>query len=306
MPGSTGDCAQTTPWLCRRACEAQPVIFDDLLTRALVAGLRREDLPSQEPSFQRLVSLDGNHNFRDAGGYGVADGRTMRRGLVFRSDHLADLTDADLATIRALGLRTVHDFRLETERERQPSRLPNGAAAPEVVLLGTSDFSSLDVTVIDVIRDMLAGLRPLPASDFWETNYLDMVQTSAPMLVGFIRSIADDGRLPSLHHCTGGKDRTGLSTALLHRILGVSDDDIADDFLATNLYRTPLRVAALRDELATRGINVIDALPVLGVARRPLDVVLTYWDNGGGARAYALEHGATEAELNRLADVLLA
>jgi protein-tyrosine phosphatase len=281
------------------------VPFDELITRALACGLRRNDLPVSGPIFERLVVLDGNHNFRDAGGYPAGDGRSMRRGLVFRSDHLADLTEADLNTIAALGIRTVHDFRLEAERERQPSRLPLGPNEPLVVLLGTSDFSSLEVAVIDVIRDMLTGLRPLPPAEFWETNYLDMVATSALMLVGFLRSIAGADRLPSLHHCTGGKDRTGISTALLHRILGVGDADIADDFLATNLYRTPMRVAALRDGFGARGIDVVDALPILGVTRRPLERVLAFWDDGGGARAYALDHGATETELRRLADVLL-
>ncbi len=280
--------------------------FDELIAAALAEGLAREDLPSRAPTFERLVRLDGNHNFRDAGGYAVGEGRVMRRGRIFRSDHLGDLSDADLDTVASIGLRTVHDFRLDAERQRQPSRLPTGDDAPVVVLLGTSDLSSLDSSVVDVIRDMLAGTRPLPPAEFWETNYLDMVQTSALMLVGFIRGIAQADRLPSLHHCTGGKDRTGISTALLHRILGVSDNDLTDDFLATNLYRTPTRVRALRDGFAARGISVASALPVLGVTRRPLERVLEFWDDGGGARAYALDNGATEAELTNVAELLVS
>lgn len=279
--------------------------FEERLAYAIARGISRDDLPGRAPSFERRVPLAGNYNFRDAGGYAVGDGRVMRRGVIFRSDHLAALTDDDVATVAALRLRRVHDFRLAGERERQPSRLPVGPDGAEIVLLGTADFSSLDESVIDVIRDVLAGTRPLPEPDFWEGNYLDMVQMSQRMLVGYLRSIAQPDALPALHHCTGGKDRTGVSTALLHRILGVSDDDIMDDFLLTNLYRTAHRVDDLRDGFASRGLSVTDALPILGVSRQPLTAVLAHWDAGGGARAYALDGGATEAELNRISDALL-
>ena len=278
--------------------------FAELLSFAQSRGVRRADLPAKAPTFDRLVHLDGNHNFRDAGGYNGAEGRQMRRHLVFRSDHLADLTDMDRRRVSELGLRVVHDFRLPSERLRQPSHLATSSEAP-VVLLATSDASGIDATVVDVIRDMLAGLRPLPHATFWEHHYLEMIAVAQSMLVGFLRSIATPGRLPSLHHCTGGKDRTGISTALLHRLLGVSDADIMDDFLLTNLYRTPLRVDALRADMTKKGIDVVKAIPILGVTREPLLKVLRHWDANGGAEAYALDGGATPAELAYLRATLL-
>ena len=41
------------------------------------------------------------------------------------------------------------------------------------------------------------------------------------------------------------------------------------------------------------------------MSRQPLTAVLAHWDAGGGARAYALDGGATEWELNRISDALL-
>ena len=41
--------------------------------------------------------------------------------------------------------------------------------------------------------------------------------------------------LPVVLHCTAGKDRTGVSTAFLLSILGVSRDVIEEDYLLTNL-----------------------------------------------------------------------
>ena len=43
-------------------------------------------------------------NVRDVGGYRTADGRRVRTGLIYRSDQLNRLSDADLATIGGLGL----------------------------------------------------------------------------------------------------------------------------------------------------------------------------------------------------------
>lgn len=40
-----------------------------------------------------------------------------------------------------------------------------------------------------------------------------------------------------LFHCTAGKDRTGIGAALFLHALGVSDEIVLQDYLATNEYR---------------------------------------------------------------------
>ena len=60
----------------------------------------------------RLVKLEGCLNFRDLGGYTTRDGRVVRRGRLFRSDALHDMSDADVRRVRdELGIRTVIDLR---------------------------------------------------------------------------------------------------------------------------------------------------------------------------------------------------
>ncbi|WP_421938099.1 tyrosine-protein phosphatase [Phenylobacterium sp.] len=53
----------------------------------------------------------------------------------------------------------------------------------------------------------------------------------------------DDG--PVLIHCASGKDRTGLLAALTHWAVGVREDDLMGDFLATNALLGP-RLPGLR------------------------------------------------------------
>src|SRR6478735_9075785 len=73
---------------------------------------------------ERLIALEGALNWRDLGGYRVADGRVTKWDCVYRSDGLDQLTDADLDVIADLGIKLVVDFRVDREVDENPSRLP--------------------------------------------------------------------------------------------------------------------------------------------------------------------------------------
>jgi len=263
----------------------------ELYERARRVGIPEADLPRQSPHPGRRLPLEGGLNFRDMGGYPTTEGGTTRWGVLYRSDHLNTLTDGDVAHLDSLGLERVHDFRLQKERDRQPSRLPDGV---EVRHLAAVDLG-LDETMVDVVQDVLAGRRPLPPPTFWDDNYEDMVERARPMFSALINSITDDdgSGLPSLFHCTGGKDRTGLAGVLVLELAGVDRATAIDDFLLTNLYRTPVRAEALREQLTAVGVSVADALPILGVTRSAIERALASIDGRhGGVEAYVLASGA--------------
>src|SRR3982074_924233 len=71
----------------------------------------------------RHFSLAGANNFRDLGGYPARAGRSVRCGRIFRANHLAHLTDDDIAVLRGLGLKRAFDFRGTEERLATPCRL---------------------------------------------------------------------------------------------------------------------------------------------------------------------------------------
>jgi protein-tyrosine phosphatase len=279
--------------------------YDALRRFALTQGLTNDELPSRDLGDDRRVPLLGAFNFRDSGGYATTTGRSVRRGLIFRSDQMSSLADRDLETIRALGISQVHDFRLESERERQPSRHGLGWD-PTVSVLSTSDSQGIDVTVIDIVREALAGQRPLPEPSFWEDAYESVLNAGRPMFVKMLQSLASEGGVPGLYHCTGGKDRTGMATMLLHRLLGVSDADIVDDFLATNLYRTSIRLASLREGFVKVGINPIAAIPIVGVTRSGIVRALTILDETyGGVESYLRDGGMDPLTFAQLRSLLL-
>ncbi len=277
----------------------------ELRARALAEGVLEEDLPTRDPMTDRRVAFDGPLNFRDVGGYVGLNGRLVRRELLFRSDHLNELTDADRAAMLDLNIRVIHDFRLDVERERQPSLTTPGAH--EVILLTMSDTTQLDSSMIDVIRDALAGRAPLPGPSFWESSYSDLLDVGRPMFVTLFESLTRPDRLPATFHCTGGKDRTGLATAMVLQLLGVDQDTIVDDFLLTNLYRTPSRIAALRAGFVAAGVDPAAAIPILGVTRKAVIRALAELDTTyGGVEQYLVGGGLDPARFDVLRELLLA
>src|SRR6188472_2975225 len=78
--------------------------------------------------FDRVLALQGVHNFRDYGGYPVTGGGRLRRGLLWRSGQHHGATDSDLERIAALELASVFDLRSSKERTIHPCRRPTGFA----------------------------------------------------------------------------------------------------------------------------------------------------------------------------------
>src|SRR5438046_755644 len=78
--------------------------------------------------------LEGAPNFRDFGGQLTESGRRVRRGVVFRSEELVALTDADLEAILGIRFRLICDLRSDLERQKRPNRWPEGDTPLEVFI----------------------------------------------------------------------------------------------------------------------------------------------------------------------------
>src|SRR5579862_1401411 len=77
----------------------------------------------------RVLALQGVHNFRDYGGYPVAGGGRLRCGVLWRSGQHHGATDSDLERIATLNLASVFDLRSSKERGVHPCRRPADFAA---------------------------------------------------------------------------------------------------------------------------------------------------------------------------------
>jgi protein-tyrosine phosphatase len=178
----------------------------------------------------RTIPLANASNLRDLGGYPAADGRRVRRGVIYRAPALLALSDADIEAVASLGLRTICDFRGVRESQANPVIL----AGAEAVKLPIEP--SVGAGLRDILRTGQATghVSPDEMLELLREAYQAYALQSFDRYRVLFDLLRDDRNLPLLFHCSAGKDRTGFGAALLLTALGVSWDHVLHDYLATN------------------------------------------------------------------------
>jgi len=197
--------------------------------------------PAKAPAHLALVQdhalgLAGAPNFRDLGGYRTASGRMVKRGIVFRSSKLAALTPVDWAKVQTLGVGHVYDLRTIEERKAEPDNWP--APAPAAYGSPKPDMSG----TLAAMKQ--AGGDPAKVRAVIRHFYAEMPTLYAPEYSAFFHGLAGGNR-PVVVHCTAGKDRTGVASALLLTALGVPRATVVDDYELTErlLPQAPMQTS---------------------------------------------------------------
>jgi protein-tyrosine phosphatase len=173
---------------------------------------------TSQTSFERHLRFDGCFNFRDLGGYRTADGRTVRGRRLFRADGPHALTDADTDALRRLGVVAIIDLRTATEaaeRGHWSAHLPGATTYP--------------LSMTDVLPDndeLLAWTDP----DFVAARYREMLDAGNEAVSETLAILTDPDAYPAMIHCSAGKDRTGILSAIILGILRVPDETIIEDY----------------------------------------------------------------------------
>lgn len=250
---------------------------------------------------ERYLPLTGAFNARDLGGYTGHDGKTVKWGQVFRSGHLHGLTPADQAYLEHVGIRLVCDLRVPDET----------AAKPDQPIPGAASFARPLITEGSKIKQVITLLLYRKRLDqLLLRGYIgNMIDQNAAVFGAMYRQLADPAHRPALLHCTAGKDRAGMSAALLLGLLGVDADTIAADYSLSNQFYDQFRDAAgaQADKLRKLGIAVDALHPMLLADPNTMYAALAYIDTRhGGIEAYLTRQaGLTTAEIDRLRTDLL-
>ena len=244
------------------------------------------------------VRLNNVFNLRDLGGHATHDGGKVRTGMVFRADGLNRLDDADIEVVRPLGLRTVIDLRTDLERTDH-GIAPHDALGSAIVHL----------PVIDVLWPSEGADAAHPV-DYLVARYLEMTEgVGAAALAGVVRLLAttDPDACPAVFHCSAGKDRTGVTAAVLLSILGVPDDEIAVDYHHTADAMTDL-VAWIRAQVERRPDPMADQPDVFLAC--PPEAMIGFLDSmvdrHGSIVDYVRSVGVTDDEVAGLRSRLIA
>lgn len=160
-------------------------------------------------------------NVRDLGGTPTVEGLTVQPGRLIRSDNLTRLSDEGVRAVRAHGVGLIIDVRSSYEVEGDANPFQDGHEG---------EVAYVNLPLIDADAPELS--LPATLDDMYRWN-LDYYGDS---MVRILRAFAAAPAGPVAVHCHSGKDRTGLITAVLLSLAGVSAHTIADDYAQSGAH----------------------------------------------------------------------
>ena len=185
----------------------------------------------------RHLEFDRLPNTRDLGGMTAYGGRTIMPGRLVRSGQLFDITSSDSEKLSDL-VDTVVDFRTEQEKAENPDTMVPGTRYHFIPVIDS--FSSGVSREAGSDEDIIGKLvfDPEASRQYMCSMYRRFVESdfSVSQYSKFFRILMEDHDKAVLWHCSVGKDRAGIASMLIEKILGVPEQDILEDYLATNMY----------------------------------------------------------------------
>ena len=159
-----------------------------------------------DSTYPRNLTIAGMTNCRDIGGRVTEDGGKIRQGLIYRTsgkNQNGSLTDATTEEmVNHLGVKN------------------------EINLAGDSSSYNLQLAGTTLITSC--------RMDTSSTGGYSHISRNTEAVKNFFNFIADSNNYPLYYHCKIGTDRTGVCTILLHGLLGLSYEDVYQDYLFSN------------------------------------------------------------------------
>ena len=159
-----------------------------------------------DSTYPRNLTISGMTNCRDMGGRITEDGAIIKQGLIYRTSgknqngSLTDVTTEEM--IDHLGVKN------------------------EINLAGDSNSYNLNLAGTTLITSC--------RMDTSSTGGFHHFSRNTEAVKNFFEILADSDNYPLYYHCKIGTDRTGLCSVLLSGLLGVSLDEIYQDYLFSN------------------------------------------------------------------------
>ena len=195
---------------------------------------------------QQFLPVKGIINARDLGGYTMQDGRKLRDGVLLRAAHLADATDEDLQWLSKLPVAKVIDFRIEEEKKGKVDRDVPGASYLSLPIdaSGNAMANATEKEKKKFAKQKKFDIKKVAVMVAFNKKAQAIARNMYPMMLfnpvcqqpyaRFFQQVLETEHGAVLYHCTQGKDRTGVASALLLAALGASRETIVADFDATN------------------------------------------------------------------------
>lgn len=250
------------------------------------------------------LDLEGVANMRDLGGLPTQSGEHVRPRQLLRSDNLQDLSAADVKVLlEEVSVSDVVDLRSTSEVNAEGPGPLN--ARPEVTVHHHSLVRDQRRAATTKDTLVLAGTESRPAdADYWSRHYLGYLANRPESVVASLRAIAA-ARGAAVVHCAAGKDRTGTVVGMALSVVGVADELVVADYVAS-----AERIERILDRLKVRPsyaelvrAKVQDQMPMAATMER---LFTTLHSEHGGALGWLSANGWTDQDTEQLRVKLLA
>ncbi|MBQ6396817.1 MAG: tyrosine-protein phosphatase [Eubacteriales bacterium] len=223
--------------------------------------------------------LETTLNTRDLGRYqSMISGNQLKTWQILRSDVQNYPSVNDVFLLKKHRILTVLDLRGTNDVKRKPSGFAN-----------QDGFLYINIPI-----DEGSGIPQ--STDVVSESYLKIAES--PNMPCVFRAIASAPEGVMIN-CTAGKDRTGVVSAVLLGLCGVSDEDIIRDYMLTKTYNRE------RFELIHRNFPEIDMNIVIPSERYMKEFLEMFIAKYGNFRDYLTAIGIKKEEIDHIAVKLL-
>lgn len=186
---------------------------------------------------QRIIKFEKIVNARELGGIKNSEGKHIRHKALIRSASIAGATDNDIHKLTdEYNLSAVIDLRTKIEREQKPDiRIENiqffEIPVFEEAQIGITHEQETETrqkhSLLPIIQKVYSGMV---TDEKCQKNFGRIIRTIMEN---------DFSSKSILWHCTEGKDRCGIVTAIILMSLYVDRQTIIEDYLMTNIINMP-------------------------------------------------------------------
>lgn len=263
----------------------------------------------------RAFGFDAAPNFRDLGGYVNAEGRQIRWNRVFRSGELSDLGDEELRIITSFGFRRFMDLRepAEIARDGTDRTYPGNEGIYDLLEFNVGDpyLLSAPADPGNPLSQLLWDVRRVDYPNW----YVNVLESNKDGIRRAFERFADPSQYPMLFHCTQGKDRAGVLSALLLLLLDVTEETIIEDYVLT----CELTASDIEEKLdligsilpnlsaAPPGVSAEDWRPMLECHREAMENLIRHvQEEYGGIEGFLESIGIGAARQDAIKNALLS
>ena len=246
-----------------------------------------------EQYYSRHIRFEAVFNFRDLGGYATREGQTVVWRRLFRSSELHHMTSQDIVQLKEeIRLRSVIDLRSSGELEPFSILKEVGSEYYNIPLIDRNNDK----------ENIYQGF-----SNMGEVySYYVSHEEFGRRVVEALEIIAEPDNLPLVFHCSAGKDRTGLLTAIVLGILGVTEEDIITDYTLTAPYMEELINRWSNDPKAPGDLKNVPGYLLEASPESMMFFLSTLKREYGSVRGYVEAHGGEVSLTHRLETALLS